>query len=248
MKRTWRCGAFFLLCYLAALAVNLPAAPLLRLLPPQIQATGAEGSFWSGSLRQLRWQALDLRNLTWRWGWHHGLPGVRLTAKGDAGHGAVILSWAGDWRLSAGRWQAPAQALTERVGSLLPFNRGGELLLELEQLRFSRDGCRQLAATLTWRDAALSADGQQVLLGAPQMSFTCQPQRLVFALRQQKATPAAAGQGSLDAAGYYRFSGRIGLPEGLPPHWRQLIEGATAAGGDGQRIIEVSGTWTLPRR
>lgn len=243
MTRGGRYAAWFLLLYGAALVINLPARLLVRFLPPPVQVTAVSGTVWSGHIGQLRWQTLSLNNVSWRWAW----PGIRITAQGDAGRGGVTLGWMGAWRLSDGRWQTPLQAVMDLTGLPLPVGGGGDLVLTLDRMRVDAGGCRDLAATLTWQGAALIAGEQRVALGEPRAQLGCQPRQLTFELRQMRNAPLLAGQGSFDAAGY-RFSGRIGLPDALPPLWRQMAENATRPGDNGQRITEISGTWTLPRR
>ncbi|QHM70215.1 type II secretion system protein N [Mixta intestinalis] len=211
----WRHALFFLLVYFIALVITAPAALLVRALPAQIQAEDAEGSFWAGSLQRLRWQHLDLHRVTWRWQWGYGLPTIRLTAQGNVGQGAVTLGWNGGWQLSNGRWQASAQKALTLIDMPLPFHGEGELRLTLDRLRFDSAGCQQLKAALAWREAALVMNAQRAVAGEPKLTFSCQPQRLIFAL-QEPHRLHASGQGSVDRAGNYRFSGRLRAPADLP--------------------------------
>ncbi|QHM76292.1 Type II secretion system protein N [Mixta theicola] len=237
-----RYAIFFLLAYVIALIITAPAALIAWALPAQIQTAGAEGSLWSGSLRQLRWRQLDLQQLTWRWQWRYGLPTIRLTAQGNSGHGAVTLGWNDGWRLANGRWQISAQEALALIDASPPFSSAGELTLTLQQLHLDDAGCRRLQATLVWRNAALIMNHQRTIAGEPKLTFSCQPQRLLIAL-QEPHRLHAAGQGNIDRAGGYHFRMRLRVPADLPPQWRRLTELATRAGDNGQRFMEVSGRW-----
>ncbi len=248
MKKTWRYGALCLLLYLLALAVTVPARLVQRLLPEAVSMAGATGTVWAGHFLNLRWKNTTAGDVSWRWGWYNGLPGVYVSAQGGPVQGDAHLGWLGSWRVSQARLTAQAQPLLALSGAMLPLEVQGELTLLVKTLRFTPAACLALEARLDWREAQLGALGQTLALGEPQLDMRCEERRIHGALRQTQAPLPFSAQGSLDARGEYRVSGQTGPTDALPAPWPQMINSVTRPAPDGQRIMEVSGKWTLHHR
>lgn len=248
MKKAWRYGALCALLYLLALAATAPARLMLCVIPESVSMTAVTGSVWAGNFLNLRWKNINLGSLSWRWGWYNGSPGVRLAASGGEVQGTAKLGWLGSWRVSDAHLKASAQRLLAMSGVMLPLELQGELRLSLETLRFTQERCLALAARIDWREAQMSALGQGLALGKPQLELRCEDARITGALRQVQPPLAFSAQGQLTFNGEYRFSGQTGPTDALPAPWTQMLNSVTRPAPDGQRIMEVSGKWTLHRR
>ncbi|NDJ56027.1 type II secretion system protein N [Enterobacteriaceae bacterium 4M9] len=248
MSKAWRYGALCLLLYLLALAFTAPARLVARLLPEHISTSGVTGTIWAGQFLNLRWKNISSGDVSWRWGWYNGLPGVYVMAQGGPVQGNAHIGWLGSWRVSDARLKAEAQPLLALSGVMLPLEAQGELTLTLTTLRITPAACLALEARLDWHEAQLGALGQRLALGEPQLDMRCEGQRIKGVLRQAQAPLPFSAQGSLDYGGEYRVSGQSGPTDALPAPWPQMINSVTQPAPDGQRIMEVSGKWTLHRR
>jgi general secretion pathway protein N len=248
MRRNWRGGALFLLLYLMALAATAPVSLAVKLLPGEVIAEDATGAVWKGNFRNLRWKNITLSRLSWQWGWYNGRPGVSVVANGETGRIEAAFGWLGSWWVAGGRWQASAQrlaAVMERAGIAppLPLEASGEVILRLDRLRFTLSECLDLAAELDWRDAALSASGQRLSLGAPRLELNCQGRTIHAALHQPAAPLPLSAEGRLALSGDYRVFLRAGPADALPAQWLLILENITRPADGGQRIMEISGKW-----
>lgn len=248
MKKAWRYGALFMLLYLLALAATAPARLVQRLLPEAASIAGVTGTVWAGHFLNLRWKSVTAGDVSWRWEWYNGLPGVYVNAQGSPVQGEAHLGWLGSWRVSDMHLTAEAQQLITLSGAMLPLEAQGELRLAVKTLRFTPEACLALEARLDWHQAQLAALGQQLALGAPQLDMRCEGALLHAALRQPQGPLPFSAQGSLDYRGEYRVSGQTGPTDALPAPWPQMINSVTRPAPDGQRIMEVSGKWTLHHR
>ncbi|NIY46299.1 type II secretion system protein N [Cedecea colo] len=244
MRRWLRWGGLFLLLYVVCLLVSAPARLLTPFTSDRLQFTVISGTLWQGKAEQLRWRNRLLGNLSWRWGWHHGLPVIRLAlTAGEVGEGRITVGWLRHWQLSTGRWQLPISRLPAIFGYAVPLEGQGHLVLALDNASFNAGKCLMLTASVEWRQAQLSILGQTTSLGEPRLQLRCEPQRLLFTFHPQQPPLKLFGEGSLDRSGNYHFRGGIGAPEALPAQWQQAVEVATSPGEDGSRKTEVAGIW-----
>lgn len=248
MKKVWRYGALCGLIYLLALMATAPARLLLRLLPESVSVTDVTGSVWRGHFQALRWKNINAGSVRWHWGWYNGLPGVHIEARGGMAQGKAKVSWLGSWRIFDMQMKASASQLVAASGLALPLEAQGELNLSLKTLRFTSTACLALQARLDWTRAQVSALGQPLALGAPQLDIRCEDESLTGTLRQTQPPLVFNAQGQLTRRGEYRFSGQMGPTDDLPAAWAQMINRLTRSAPGGQRIMEVSGKWTLHRR
>lgn len=247
MKKAWRYGTLCGLLYLLALLATAPARLVLSLLPEPASVTDVTGTLWSGHLLDLRWKNINAGSVRWRWGWYNGLPGLHIDARGGVVQGEARIGWLGSWRVFDTRAQADAAQIVAIAGARLPIDAQGSLHLSLKTLRLTSTACLTLEARLDWRHAQVSALGQPLALGEPRLDVRCEGALLKGVLRQPRLPLPFNAEGQLSWGGDYRVTGQTGSTDALPAAWAQMINSLTRPAPDGQRIMEVTGKWTLHR-
>ena len=162
MKR-WRLVVAGSACYLLALVAMAPAAlldPLLQRASAQrLRLADAHGTVWSGRAVLLLAERADQRALTWPLRWHW-LPGALLQGMlaiqvetASSGTPAIVALHFDRVEMRNMEIDAPVAVLGGWLPALAPFQLGGTLRLNIDQLVWRVDDL-SAQAVLRWRDAS----------------------------------------------------------------------------------------------
>ncbi|AZN36570.1 type II secretion system protein N [Iodobacter ciconiae] len=179
------------------LILQFPASFILKYLPAPMQAGGVSGTIWSGRLTPLgiggqqlldevRWQWQPLKLFKGQLSWQLD------TRYGSQPGKAYLILGAGGKRLESVRLTLPAAPLFAIDKKLAPFQLGGQLILEAQQISPSLSG----EINLLWQNASSLVSVQANPFGSYQIKL--QPDLSWTISTQSGAALAISGQGKID--------------------------------------------------
>ncbi len=163
--RVFRLVLLGVACFLVALLVSFPAAPVIDRIRPQlgpVALDGVSGPLWSGRVASARSTddllPLEFSNVTWRLA-PAALPGgggARVGFEGYGGEGAGLVrrTWGNDLVVEDFRMTARAKALEPLLPApIAAFD--GALEIDIARLEIVDELLRTFVGSIVWDDAVL---------------------------------------------------------------------------------------------
>jgi len=226
MTKHWKLALIGLVAYLLFLLSLTPASWWLRLapIPAELQLGPVSGTLWRGEIKQLSYQQLSLPALAWRlrpW----SLFTLSATIELQSGslqqpaqpylHGTVHASFGG-LQVQDTMLKLPVATLLPYLKLPLPVQAGGDLLVEIQQLKLVQTQCQQLLGQASWLDASLQPPtGTWLDLKHIHASLSCEDGQPVLITDPENVLSLAI-RAAVTPAGNLRVQGSL-LPDPTLP-------------------------------
>ncbi|MBB5015872.1 type II secretion system protein N [Rehaibacterium terrae] len=250
MRRAWWVAAFVLV-FVAALLVFLPASVALRQVEsrvPGLRFEEVSGTVWRGQAGRALIGMHDYGRLQWRvrpLALLRGILDVELDWQGGDRHARGRLAYGfGVLRADAVRAEFPATVL-QRVLDTPALQPHGRVEVNVARAEFAGREPRLLEGDAVWRQAAVSG-AARAALGGIHARFGLQPDGGIGGTLDDDGGPlAVAGDFRLDAGGY-RAELLLDARDAAAAEALQWVGQPLPGGG---RVLRLDGRWLeFPRR
>ncbi len=225
MRRKLGFGAFFLLCLLLGLALNMPVTHLLAqvTLPESIRPGHVDGTIFHGRIQRLSIDRVQINAINYQF-----QPGCLLSLRicywldFDQGRGDVGASLLSQ-NLTFDNFQIeyPLENLSVYADQLL-VQPSGNLQVDIRSLTLKQNKLLGIDAIVVWRDAGIV--GESINLGDYELTLNSQKHAYQFALRDMKAVLTVDGKGDLKSNGQYTTNISIQSQPGLNNQIKTALE------------------------
>ena len=247
MRRNLGFVAFFLLCLLSGLAMNMPVTHILAQisLPEKIQLGGVDGTILKGRIHQLNIDRIQINNVR-----YISLPGCLISLQicyrldFDQGKGDISASLI-DQSLAINGFQVeyPLENLAVYADQML-VQPAGNLQLNIDSMTLNQNKLLGINAVAIWQDAGVV--GESINLGNYELTLSNQKQIYQFNLRDRKAVLTVNGKGELKSNGQYTTNISIESQPGLNNQIKTALE--FIARKQGLNKYNIRRTGKLPGR
>lgn len=218
--------------YAVVLIAKLPAAvayPWVQGVLRPLAVSGLQGSVWSGSAANVRYQQMNLGEVGWTLrplSLLGGAVGADLTVDGPLGqgHGIAGVGLSGDGFVDdfAGKVSAAAVAPLVKLQAARP---EGRIELNITHLQLNGRIPVEAEGEVTWSQARVAIP-QPVDLGSFSATLSTDAEGVRAALRDQKSPLVLDAVLVLKGDGSYRLSGRVSAKSDAPTQLHNLLRGA----------------------
>lgn len=246
-------GAFGLLCYLASLLAQLPAAslqPALAVRLPGLTAASLGGTPFDGVAHGLHWAGRGIERLRWRWQPQQLLRGrlafrlrVDETASATEMQTLARLGWGGRVELLELRGRLSLPRALELAG-VAPPPLNARLRLQLPRVEMQGRQPRAASGRVLI-DGLHTAFGRTLQLGDFVLDLHTEDDSIAGVLRDRDGPLGVDGALVLNADGSYRFDARLRPQPQADPQVRQALQLLGRPNADGEWKLHIQGRLTL---
>jgi general secretion pathway protein N len=240
----------FVLFYLSALVITLPASLASHLLPENsgVEISNPSGVVWQGKAVQITYnKKYILQQVTWHVDWPALLKlQLKLDMKFNngsnfiSGKGALIYGLNGAL-LENVFIDLSAEQLLSYVTLPLPIEGNGDISVVIKQASQGVPYCQQLDAYIVWDNATINSQMGNVDLASVNIDVSCEKGEIIAQLRQQSSQIESALNASLRKEGAYQLQGLIKGTELLEPSIQQALSWIGRKNNSGATVVNVNG-------
>ena len=240
-------SAFFLLCLLFGLVVNMPVTHLLAqlTLPGKVNLSGVDGTILNGQIQHLEVDRVQVKSINYQFK-ASCLLNLRACYWLDfeQGRGNVSTGLL-DQSMTFDNFQIeyPLENLAAYADQLL-LQPAGNLQLDINTLSLKQNKLLAIDAIAVWQDAGVV--GESLNLGNYELSLKSHKQAYEFTLRDRKAVLTVDGKGELKSSGQYTANISIESQPGLNNQIKAALE--FVARKQGLNKYNIRRTGKLPER
>lgn len=240
----------FVLFYLGALLITLPADKVVRFIPDNagITVTAVSGSLWDGQAAQLTYKKqFQLQKLDWKIDW---LAVTRLQLKLDikftdgmhamSGKGSVLLGFSGI-SIEDLIVDSSAPELLAYISLPVPVEVSGELSLRIKNAVQGRPYCQQLDGYIDWKNAKINSDMGGVDLDSTHIGLSCDKGLLVADLKQHSEQLTTTANFLLKEKGVYQLRALLKAGDKLEPAIKDALSWIGSKNKSGETVVKFDG-------
>lgn len=240
----------FVLFYLGALLITLPADKVVRFIPDNsgIKVAAVSGSLWDGQATQLTYKKqFQLQELDWKIDW---LALARLQLKLDikfnngmqaiSGKGSALLDFSG---ISIENLiiDSSAQELLSYISLPVPVEVSGDLSLLIKKAVQGTPYCQQLDGYINWKNGEINSDMGSVDLDAAHIDLSCENGQLVADLQQHSEHLTTTANFLLKEKGVYQLKGLLKAGDKLEPSIKDALSWIGSKNQSGETVLKFNG-------
>ena len=240
----------FVLFYLAALLITLPADKIAQLIPEKtgISVTAASGSLWDGEAAQLTYkQQFQFQQLDWKIDWS-ALARLQLKVAFKFNNGIRAMSGKGFIALGLSGVSVEDLVVDISAAELFSYARlpvplkvAGDFSIALKNASQGQPYCQQLDGDIIWRNAQINSDMGNVDLEAAKIKLSCDKGQVVADLHQHSAQLTATARFLLKNGGVYQLKGLLKAGNMLDPSLKEALSWMGRKNQSGETIVSYSG-------
>lgn len=240
----------FLLFYIGALLMTLPADKVVRFIPENsgVKVAAVSGTLWDGQASQLVYQnRYRLKQLDWEINWSLLQPlQLQLDLKFNnglnamSGNGTILFGLSDTSIKNFIMNISPAEVLTY-VSLPVPVKVKGDLSLVIKTASQGSPYCQQLDGYLDWKGAKIESEMGNIDLDFAHIDLSCNNGQVTAKLQQHSQQLNSTGTVLLKEKGIYEIKGLIKAGDKLEPSIKDALSWIGVKNQRGETVVTFNG-------